>query len=335
MFKFARRVLLFFLLLIFFAFAAVYFFVELKARDAAVVKLQETFGRPVTIEDVHYRFPFGLYVKHLVIGTDFQVKAVKISLHPESLWQRQLWVRSLWIKDPEVKVSRLPDGKIALGDNFTKSPSALESISDMVNKLVKNVLPVDFKETKGVALNLLVDDLRVEGGHMAFTDQSFAQEVKVTLEKIDFHVNDLAYPVQALRSKIKFQAFVEECSLPLANNKIQSVGWVDPVGLNMEESFNVSNERGLKILTANMTSHQNNLMVEGEINLADLFVLANLQKHEPSLNLVKGLSALKDVTVKAKFAFKTQMDHFKIENVSFQGNITLPSELFSVEKNAS
>ncbi len=331
MFKFARRILLLFLLLIFFAFAAVYFFVELKARDAAVVKLQETFGRPVTIEDVHYRFPFGLYVSRLAIGTDFQVKSVMISLRPECLWQRQLWVQRVWIKDPEIIVSRLPDGKIALGDNFTKSPSALESISELVNKLVKNVLPVDFKETKGVALNLLVDDLRVEGGHMAFTDQSFAQEVKVTLEKIDFHVNDLAYPVRALRSNIRFQAFVEECSLtalPLTNSKIQSEGWVDPVGLNMEESFNVSNERGLKILTANIVSHQNDLMVEGEINLADLFALTSLQKQEPTLNLVKGFSALKDVTMKSKFAFKTQMDHFKIENVSFQGNISLPSELF-------
>ena len=105
---------------------------------------------------------------------------------------------------------------------------------------------------------------------------------------------------------------------------VEASGWVDILKRDREAKIEVVEANGTVGLTADVVSKNNDMDVAGEIKMQNLLqgVDKEASSDESTVNdLVLNALSSAGVEIGANFAFKTEMDNFRVGQISFSGNV--------------
>ena len=144
------------------------------------------------------------------------------------------------------------------------------------------------------------------------------------LQRVRLEIKDIVLPPKPVQMSFDFSGTLAADSTPLASSQVKGHGWVNWLKKDMQGDFSFADKNGKTGMTANVISENNNMTVEGKVNARNLQVW---HQKDPSSNasdiqnVVFGTLSSMGFEIDANFSFKTQMDNFKVEAISFSGTV--------------
>ena len=301
-------------------------YIQLNGRQMVMDQLQPLFNRPVALKDVRFLFPFGLRVSDLEVEGLIKVKDLQVQMGIPDLFRKRLRLLFVSLKEPVVVFQRTPDSQIVLG---SQSPLGLGTQVPTAPILLEDQTAPGLKTKAQRPLNFLVDYLVVEKGEVNFTDYTRNRDLHVTFKDLALKAQHLGIPLElpGMKTTFDIEALFFQKDFPFSDSRIQSRGWVNFYQKDLSAKLKVTEPQGKLNLSADLDAKANDMVVKGNIQIKDLSFPkdTDAQDADPQAPSFEDIifSALHSlgVEVQADFYFKTKMDNFQVDSVSFTGNV--------------
>jgi hypothetical protein len=318
LFKFLLR---FFAALLILFFLAATIYVRIYGKSLVEQALNVTLNRNVVLGKITYHFPFGFRAYDLDIsrsaerGEFLKIKKVIAQVSPDPFFQGKLVFDLVFLIEPSLVVQ---GSKEAAPFPETASAEKSETAASVVGQEQNKQMEISIRR------------LIVRKGNLRYKDGLTEKGFSFELEEVQLKAENLVFPVKAGKSGFEMSGRLVKEGNPISGSHVTGSGWVDAAQKDMEAKIEVTEANGAIGLTANAVSLNNDMDVSGEIKVRNLLLGAD-QTASPDASAVNDLvlNALSSsgVEIGAKFAFKTQMDSFRIGQVSFSGSVVSSSDI--------
>jgi hypothetical protein len=326
---FKKLIILFILLLILF-FAGMRLYVKVYGKGLIEEALASALKRSVALGKVSYHFPLSLRAQNVRVapssdgGNSFEAQDIVLQLSFDAVFQRQfvfdsvIFIKPLVVIEKIKKPEDIPDeearryGVVVPPDHSDRA--ATDSASDDEKNLSND------KQT-GVFIKQLV----FKQGRFQYTNRSIDKDFSFSMEDVYLNAEQVSLPLRAGRTDFNVSGRLVKKGNPLSGSSVQGDGWADIVQRNMEAKIEIIEADGSVGMTAQAVSENNDMQVQGEVKFQSIFM--EKEKEEASddssavNNLIFDALSSAGVSIGAKFSFKTKMDDFRPEQVSFSGNV--------------
>jgi len=315
------------LLVLFFISASVY--VHFYGKKFIEEALQKSLNRNVTIENVSYQFPMNLrlgnvHISHWIEGKKFfEVQGIIAQLSIDAIFRRQLILNSVELIKPVIMIEKIA----GFNDDSHQQerrhgvvippqqsdPAGPNAISGGERVRKKN------KQTK-----ISIKRLILKQGLFQYKNSSIDKDFSFAMEDVYLKVDRLVFPVEEGKTNFNISGRLVKEGNPLSGSSVEGHGWVDIVQRDMEARVEVVEADGSVGMTAEAFSKNNDMEVKGEIKFQNILMGTDRKgSTEASTvnNLISSALSSAGVEIGAKFSFKTKMDDFRPEQVSFSGNV--------------
>ncbi len=301
-----------------------YFFIQLQGRELVVRSLSQVFDRPVIVEDIHFLFPFGVRIKDLTVEDTLKVKDVKIQMGLPDFWHQRLNFFYVNLIEPQAVVERTADSKIVWGkigevksDDQSNQPQTPSGISTDATKQSVSV-------NKNLQMAVVIKFFSVEKGQIQFRDLAHDHNFSIDFQDVGLKARDVSFPETADTTHFDLTAVMFKTDLPFTGSRVESQGWFNLGKKDMDADLKVFEPDVKNSLSARLQAKHNDMMVDGKVYFKN--VRLNWKADESISNksiadlLVSSLRAT-GFEMAANFHFKTKMDDFQVDAVSFSGNL--------------
>ena len=316
--KFFLRVFL--VLLVLFAVAAT-IYVRIYGKSLLEGVLNTSLKRNVVLGSVSYQFPFGLQARDVRIaqsdegGEFLTVQRILAQMAPdEVLFRGRLAFDTVVLVEPSLVIKGRKDS----------SETAVKPVTNDQNAAAANEPEPSREQTEIKSAQILVDRLVVRQGRVRYNEGLTEKGYSFTLEELDLDARSLAFPLRPGQSSFDLTGKLVKKGNPLSGSLVKSEGWVDVVKKDMETNVQVIEKDGSVGMTARAVSTNNDMEVTGEVKMHNLLVGTDEKAASDASainDLVLNALSTSGIEIGAQFAFKTQMDNFRVGQVSFTGNV--------------
>lgn len=326
--KLLKRLLILFaiFLVLFFVSASVY--VKFYGKSLIEEALRSSLNRAVVIEKMSYRFPLNLRaqnvrIAHSIEGKQFfRAQDIIAQLSIGAIFQRRLIFNSVKLIKPVIIIEKTETSQgspppirrygVVIPPEQS-DPSDVNSISDISRDQNKN------KQTE-----VLIKHLVLSQGRFEYANSSIDKDFSFAMEDVYLKAENLVFPAQSGQTNFNIVGRLIKEGNPLSGSSVEAHGWVDIVQRNMEARVEVVEADGSVGMTAEAVSKNNDMEVKGEIKFQN--ILMGVGKGDSSdasavNNLISSALSSAGVEIGAQFSFKTKMDDFQPEQISFSGKV--------------
>jgi len=327
--KLLKRLLIFFaiFLVLFFISASVY--VKFYGKSLIEKALQGALNRDVVIEKVSYRFPLNLQaqnirIAHLIEGKKFlEVQDIIAQLSFNTIFQRRLIFNSVKMIKPVVMIEKTETSR-----DFPLPPVRRYGVvippEQSESSSVHSASDVSQEQNENKQAEVSIKHLIFKQGQFQYTNSSIHKDFSFTMEDVYLKAENLVFPSRSGQTSFHIVGRLIKEGSPLSGSSVEAHGWVDIAQRDMEAKIEVVEADGSVGMTAVAASKNNDMEVKGEIKFQN--ILMGADKEEPSdasavNNLISNALSSAGVEIGAQFSFKTKMDDFRPEQVSFSGKV--------------
>ncbi len=359
--KFFLKIIASFIVVLTILFIGAFVFFQTKGKQIVIDKLSEAFERRVDIGSVRVLYPLGISIKNLIVDGYGSVKEVSIGLGVLHLLDNDLKFSSVIFHEPQIVLHRLKDKTIIIGDVPPEVPVTLApeipaapEVPDQKTEPSQPAIPAPAEPQKAESkktLPLSIDKLVIKNGTVSFFDHSAAEEFQVLVRDIDLDVRHLSLVAQSTKTQFDLNAKVVIPKTQTPAGEIISRGWLNLARKDMKGEFQIKDLDGraftpfygsiiksdftnlLADLTMDLESKNNDMTVKGKLQVKDFSIDLKKENDSGSFSteeLILGSLQSMAKGMAIEFNFKTKMDSFKMDSVSFSGNIF--SGLFDLKK---
>ncbi len=330
-------------------------FVVVRANGKQMVtgKLASAFHRNVTIEHISVVYPLGIRIQNLFIDGYGSIKEIDIGFGVFYLFQKNLTFSTLVLTEPKITVRRLQDFAIVLGDapkpesDLTQgqpndAPGAVLDSQGAVAAIQAPNVPAKKEIRTESPIKLVVNYLVVNDGAVSFVDQSSDKVLQFTVDHINLRARNVAFSNDSRDTKFDFTASLAGAGEESSAGHLEGRGWLNVAQRNMKASFKLAGLNGGAFLpfyqkamgdkiqdikadlSADLESKNNDMTVKGSLQVKDFSSKKEGGEDKGDISvedlIMSGLKSIaKEISI--DFGFKTKMDRFKVESISFSGNI--------------
>ena len=314
------------LFVLFFIAASIY--VRIYGKSFVEGALNTALKRNVVLGVISYHFPLGFQARNIHIARSLQggeflkIKKIVVQLSPDAVFQGRLAFDSVILVEPSVVIEgkKIPEEskkEQAPRQGVIIPPADDLSVEDDPRAVAE--IPDKSKQTE-----ISVGRLIVQRGRLQYIEGLTEKGFSFNLEDVQLKAGQLVFPLKSGRSEFSMSARLVKEGNPLSGSNVRAVGWMDALKRDMEAKVEIVEANGTIGLTAKAVSENNNMEVTGEIKTQNLLqgVDQQVSLDASSVNdLILNALSSAGVEIGAKFAFKTQMDNFRVGQVSFSGNV--------------
>lgn len=281
--------------------------------------LTRSLKKNFSMATIHYQFPFGFEAGGVECENIFSAKRVEAQLNLFSLFQGRLGILYALIENPVVTIEQKE--KAITGEKGTENP---------------------FPVSRGPApdpsqkFEVVLGKVMLHNGRIIYRKELLDKTYHFIIEEARLHIEQLVLPLRAVKTKFNLTGRLTSDMLPFGGNRVEGSGWANISRKDMQAKLLIIEPNGNETLRADLVSRDNDLTVKGDVKIKQL---ASWGKKEgadsSSINdlVFDSLSNL-GVEIGAQFSFKTKMDDFKLDAISFSGNVSA-NALPEVFKNTS
>jgi len=327
--KLLKRIFILFAILLILFFVSVSMYVKFYGKSFIEETLQNALNRDVAIEKVSYYFPLNLRaqnirIAHLIEGKKFfEAEEINAKISISGVFQGRLAFDSVVFIKPVVmieKIATLQDTREKPIRRYGVTAPPKQSDSTVVN----GASDVDGNQNKNKQTRVSIEHLVFSQGRFQYTNSSINKNFSFAMEDVYLYARHLVFPFEVGRTKFKISGRLIKEGNPLSGSSVEGHGWVDIVKRDMEARIEVVEADGSVGMTAEAVSKNNDMEVKGEIKFQN--ILMGASKEDPSdtttvNNLISSVLSSAGVEIGANFSFKTKMDNFRPEQVSFSGSV--------------
>ncbi len=319
--KFLLRTFLVFF--VFFIIAAT-IYVRIYGKSLVEGVLNASLKRNVVLGTASYHFPFGFQARDVHIaqslegGEFLDIERIIAQLSPDdAIFKGRLAFDIVILMEPSLEI----EGKKDLQEieSAQKSEGAKTPQSVQMPSSPAEVGFIKIKKTE-----ISITKLIVKQGRLKYRDGLTEKGFSFDLENIQLEAWKLAFPLKPEKSKFKVAANLVKKGNPLSGSHVNGSGWIDAVSRDMEATMEVVEANGAVGLTADAVSRNNDMNVTGQIKMQNLIwgIDEKVSSDASAINdLILNALSSSGIEIGAKFSFRTKMDNFQIEQVSFTGNV--------------
>jgi len=326
--KLLKRLLISLTIFLFLFFVCASMYVHFYGKKYIEGALQKAFNRDVAIENISFQLPLSLRAKNITIAhviegkKFFEVQDIIARLSINAIFRRQLVFDLVELIKPVVSIEKSvvalkPSDLPMRGHDIKISP-------DQSNSEVTNAASGD-NGNQNKKTEIFIKQLILRQGRFQYANSSINKDFSFAMEDVDLTAEHLMFPVKAGRTQFNVLGRLVKKGNPLSGSSVEGHGWVDIVQRDMEVSVKVVEADGSAGMTAEAISKNNDMEVKGEIKFQNILMGSDRDDSTEASTVVNNLisSALSSagVEIGAKFSFKTKMDDFHPEQVSFSGNV--------------
>jgi len=167
-----------------------------------------------------------------------------------------------------------------------------------------------------------ISKLQIRKGSVEYF-KSLDYKFAFSLENVFLTAEDIIFPLKPVHTNFHLTGILDKDKFPLSGSRVEGAGWIDLIQKDMSSRFKVLEKDDRAGLTANIVSKNNQMRVEGDIQVRNLSFTPETETQEESVqNMIFGALSSMGVAIGAKYSFETKMDDFKISNISFSGNVS-------------
>jgi len=320
-------ILLVILLVLFFVSASVY--VNFYGKSFIERALQNALNRDVAVEKVSYHFPMNLRVQNIRIShwiegkKFFEAQDIIAQLSIDAIFRRQLVLNSVELIKPVIMIEKVtgsnddsdqPERRYGVVVPPKRSdPSGANSVSGGEKNRNED------KQAK-ISIKRLV----LKQGLFRYKNSSIDKDFSFAMEDVYLKCENLVFPFQLGQTNFNITGRLIKEGNPLSGSTVEGHGWVDIVRRDMEARVEVVEADGSVGMTAEAVSKNNDMEVKGEIKFQNIWMGADKgDSSDASVvnDLISSALSSAGIEIGAKFSFKTKMDDFRPQQVSFSGSV--------------
>ncbi len=339
------------IVIITFLFVAAVFFVNAKGKQILAKKLSEAFQAEVEIGMLNVIFPLGLHIRDFRVKGYGFVKDIDMGSGVFYLFRKDLNFSYIVLNQPQLTVHRTKTNTFGVGEPPKEEKpqedqaAPAQAVPDEQDVGQKPLPPPDQRVSSRDIPHFNVDRFVVKNGVVNFFDYSKEEGIShLTVKNVDIKLRDMSYPFRSGKTHFDLKAAVlgDDPAKQSSAGSLSGRGWADFMKKDMKGELKVADlnaaafliQLGIPLseelknfmgdLSLDLESQNNAMTVKGKLQVKDFAF--NLSKGGDEKNqslesmLLEGLQSLaKEVQI--EFQFKTKMDDFKVESVSFTGNI--------------
>ncbi len=329
-------------------FAASYFFIKVNGRTILTKKLSLALGKHVEIGAVRVTYPLGLWLKDLKVQGYGSISGVRIGFGVVHLFDKHFDFPAVVLEGPEIICHKTKESVIIWGDLPVSAqvpdegPQGQGGTTEGSGQ--KPLREISTAPLEKRAISIYIDHLIIQNGSVTFLDYGTEGEaLEVVFRNVQLKARNVSYPFRSIRTKFDFSAFVGGSKEQFQSGAVEGRGWVDFVGKNMKAQLKISNFDGqyfaqyfdksrrskyakkiVADLSADLESKNNDMVVRGKIQIKGIIPRKESDRESRTFSaedfILGSLQSLaKEIAL--DFQFKTKMDHFKLESISFSGNV--------------
>jgi hypothetical protein len=324
----------FLVLLLIFVFAATVY-VRIYGKSLVERELNAALKRNVVLGQASYHFPLGFRAYNVEIsrsmegGEFLRVKKVIAQLSPDAIFQGKFLFDIVFLIEPSLVLQ----GTSPAPEDATQGK---EAVSGQVSPLMAALSPAENKsslssDSKGpeIPAEIVIRKMIVRHGTLQYKEGLTEKGFSFDLEDVQLKAEHLVFPIKEGRSDFEATGRLIKEGSPISGSRVIGSGWVDVVKKDMEAKIEVIEANGTVGMTANAVARNNEMNVTGKVSTKNL--LGGIEKAasaEPSAvnDLVLNALSSSGIEINAQFAFQTQMDHFRIGQISFSGSVVTSSD---------
>jgi len=270
-------------------------------RKALISSLQ----RQVEFDRLSYHFPLGIKAENFRIENEIFVKELIVQFNLESLLKRHIILSDVTLYQPLIKITQGFKAKSDFNENGGQSQNSQDiKIKEKPQININKISIIDGKIQ-------YIKSLDHNARHYLFHD------VKLTARSV-------VLPLISQKTTFHVHAFLAGDGQLFSGSGLEGHGWIDFVQKNMQVDVRINQKERNIILLASLISHDNEMLVEGEIKVHNVRLnkskikIAQIDSEEIFPMIHKG------VDVVSKFSFRTKMDDFQLTQIAFKGSVETP-----------
>lgn len=308
-------------------------FISLYGKPILENQLSRIFYRPVAIREFSVMPPAGVILKGFEVPGVFQAESLSLQWICPNIFRKEWLIGEVRFRKPVMAVSRPAEGGLALGapvEPVAGAPS-LDVPAEPAAQAQRPAAPaVPAASTPypapGGNWGVKISRLIIQGGQIAFSD--VIQNYAVTVNNFYFSGRRLSYPPQPSRIYFSFGGDVKSQDLPFSDSRAEGRGWLNWPRRDCDAELILNATDGKKILSAQGQAKDNRLSVKGRMNMSSRIFKAPASGEDFSVtDLFVASAKTLGVQMDIAFRFETLLDHFKMDKVSFSGNVGYSAEM--------
>ena len=305
--------------------ATCYIYVRLNGRELVTGSLSQAFNTPVTVDDIHFLFPFGIRISRLKVTGKMEVKDVQLQMGIPDFFHQRWHILFMNLSEPVMNIQRTKDLRFVVENRApipVPSPTKTQAEISAEHADGQGLKAVPQEKKKFGSLRLMVDYLLVEGGKVDFTDYSRDKDFHLTVQDVKLKARGVAVPSEVVDTRFDLAAVVVKEDSPFSGSRIETRGWANFKKKNMQAKVDVFDREGKSALGARLESKNNDMRVRGRIQMKNFIAKSEIKLNSSSVKDFL-FSALRssEVEIAADFDFRTRMDNFQIDSIAFSGNL--------------
>ena len=322
-----KRIILLLLVLTVILTVSLAWYVNRYGKDFFLTALRTSIDKQIEIEDISYKFPLSFQADNVRLSdkdSDFiKAQEVIVDFNLKDILRKRLNVSELILIKPEITIKKTENQKTADAP-VAAAPAA--RVSPGPDK--KNFFEVRFERL--LIADGQIDYLNAAPENAAPVANPATETIENNIKKFSFRlkhvrleIKDLVLPLKPVQTSFDFSGILAEDTPALASSEVKGRGWVNWPTRDMRGDFYFADKNGQTAVTANVVSKDNDMTVEGKFNARNFKFGSGKKKDKASdvQNAVLGTLSSMGFEIGAQFAFKTQMDNFKVDAISFSGMV--------------
>lgn len=312
--KFIQRLIVYFLVFVFLAYLFLYLFINLKGKEFVHGRLSRVFDQPVYIEDINLIVPFSLIIEGVKVADVLQADFIRLDLRALLLSGKTMVFHSVVMNKPVLKI-------------YKTAPVAATAGAEPQAAVLpgQTALPPEQKGLERTKLNVLIEDLKIQQGEIIYKREP-PEEGRVNelvVKNLTLYASNVPYPLSPAKTGFDLSGQVESPQIPFPDCIVKAAGWANLAAKSMDAQAVILQPSGQEGLSVDVKAENNDMTVRGKVSLAMLGEkYKDKQEEDYSLgDYILGALENSGVEVSMDFAFDTKMDDFRVDKLSFSGNI--------------
>ena len=270
--KFFIKILFFLGLIIVLLFLAAGIYFQRNGNALVEQAFYTTFSKRVHIGHIGYQFPWGVTVAKVDIDNFVHIPSVSVQFSPEVILNpSQIKIVSVVFLKPLVvmeKFSKKEEKKTdvsSLGQNLPEAEVILNKEENERNREPPREVQED---QKGLSVN--IDRIIVKEGQLYFSQNSIDKNFSFKIENLGLETNNISFPIASIQTRFNFRGILVKKDLLLSGSRLEGQGWFNLAVKDMEGQLKINGEDEQVGLSADVVSKNNDMTVQGNINMNNL-----------------------------------------------------------------
>ena len=322
--KFLKVIVVIVLLFIVFSLISVSFYLKYHGKYLLEDTLRIALNRDVSVGSISIKFPLGVSIRDLkVLGSSFskgknsfEVNKINVRLEFWEIFDKKIKIKELVLIDPYIFIEKKAKSTI--------KAKASDNKKDVQGEAKNEEADIRIEEKKEIKpLQIYAERMYIRNGVVEYIDSVSDKKIDFILNEFYLKLGNLYVPFKPSQISFDFRAIVAKANGPLLGSRAKGKGWIDIVKKDMEAQLELLEADGHAGLTANFVSKNNDMVVQGDINV-DNFLLGLNETNLGENNIadkVFGALLSMGVEVGAHYSFRTKMDDIRINSVALTGRV--------------